>query len=843
MVSIAARIYLLSSLLLAILDYTSAAQDFPNPYRAAKTGGNYMINYYLPPAPSSYPWWPCWSPDGKWIAFSMQGSIWKIAVGSSVAYELTHDQYYDSSPSWSPDGNWIVYTADAGGRSINLMLLNLETGNSNSLTYGDQVNVDPVWSPDGKSIAYVSTFPNGYFNIFIMEILKGKPGRTLQLTEDHQFGKARLYFGDFDLHIEPTWSPDGKEIIFLSNRDISLGSGSIWRMPVEPRGMAKARLLYHEQTLYRTRPDWSPDGKSIVYSSHLGGQFNNLYILPADGGEPYKMTFGDWDAFHPRWSPDGEWIAYISNEQGLPELRLLKTFGGKQIEVKIQEKRWTRPMGRVIVRLQDQSSNEITSARVYAWASDGKFYTPDSAFSRVGRQGEHFFYGHGTFEMEVPTGALKLEAIRGFEYYPISEVVQIEPGKTSFVTLFLRRMTEMASKGWYSGDNHVHLSYGGNLHNSPARLMEMADAEDLNIVTALVANKDNRILGYQYFTGDVDKLSNDRRLLYFNEEYRPPFYGHISLINLRDHLISPFTTGYEGTALESLYPSNTDILRMASQQHALGAYVHPFAGSDDPLSGNLGEAKAFPVDLALGTVTYHELMSEANQAGLDVWHRALNNGFRVTAVGGEDSITDLQVGAPIGQDRAYGYLGPKLTWDGWIEAIREGKVFVTNGPLLEFSVNAQIPGGSVSLPEGGRVKVKGSIQSIAPIEKIEIVFDGKVLVTIPPGDGVSIRFERDLFVSKSGWFTLQVSGTHPVHPIDDRYPQATTNPVWVFVGGRPVRTAESAQYFIRWIDKLIAMTNNQPGWRSPAEKAHVIEQFRDARKIYERLFVEAKNFQ
>ncbi|HXM96358.1 MAG TPA: hypothetical protein VOA64_19235, partial [Candidatus Dormibacteraeota bacterium] len=86
-----------------------------------------------------------------------------------------------------------------------------------------------------------------------------------------------------------------------------------------------------------------------------------------------------------------------------------------------------------------------------------------------------------------------------------------------------------------------------------------------------------------------------------------------------------------------------------------------------------------------------------------------------------------------------------------------------------------------------------------------------------------------------------VSGTHPVHPIDDRYPQATTNPVWVFVGGRPVRTAESAQYFIRWIDKLIAMTNNQPGWRSPAEKAHVLEQFGDARRIYERLFVEAKN--
>lgn len=830
---------LLRLVVLLLLSNPLGAQE-SDAYPAAKTGGLYMINYYFPPAPSSHPWWPSWSSDGKWLAFAMHGSIWKIALGGSTAYELTYDRNYHSSPDWSPDGKRIVYTSDDDGKSINLMLLNVETGDSTPLTRGERVNVDPVWSPDGRRIAYVSTRPNGYFNIFVMEVNNGKPGKITQLTEDHRYGKDRLYFGDFDLHIEPTWSPDGKEIIFLSNRGIPLGSGALWRMPVEPNGMAKARMIYKEQTLYRTRPQWSPDGKRIIYSSHVGGQFNNLFVLPADGGEPYKMTFGHWDAFHPRWSPDGEWIAYVSNQEGLPALRLLKTYGGKQIKVEIREKRWKRPMGAVRVRIEDAQTHKVVAARVYTQASDGKAYAPDDAFARIGRMGEHLFHSNGSFVMDVPPGELKLEAVRGFEYFPASETRTIEPGKTSAVTLSLRRMTDMAGKGWYGYDNHVHLNYGGNLHNTPERLMEMAEAEDLNITAVLVANKDNRILSYQYFTGKAHPLSNDRRILYFNEEYRPPFYGHISLINLKDHLLSPFTTGYEGTAIESLYPSNTDIFRMASEQGAIGAYVHPFAGAADPLNGELGGAKSFPVDAALGTIVYHELMTQANQAGYHVWHHALNNGFRITAVGGEDAITDLHRRSLIGADRAYVDLGSEVTWDGIVGAIRKGRAFVTNGPLLEFEVNGHISGDAVPLPaSGGKVTVRGKLQSIVPVETIEIVFKGRVVATIPAGDGKSVEFTREIPMVESGWLTLRVSGSRVVHPIDDYYPQATTNPVWVIVGGKPVRSAESARYFIRWIDKLGEMALQHPGWRSEAEKKHVLGQFAEARKVYERLAAEA----
>ncbi len=101
----------------------------------------------------------------------------------------------------------------------------------------------------------------------------------------------------------------------MTNRDVALGSGDVWRIPAGPPGVSGGKKVFSEQTLYRTRPDVSPDGKRFVYSSTGGAadQYSHLYVLPVDGGAPYKLTFGEHDDFHPRWSPDGEQIAFISN--------------------------------------------------------------------------------------------------------------------------------------------------------------------------------------------------------------------------------------------------------------------------------------------------------------------------------------------------------------------------------------------------------------------------------------------------------------------------------------------------------------------------------------------------
>lgn len=807
-------------------------------YPNAATGGNYMFNYYLPPAGTSTPWWPAWSPQGDELAFSLQGSLWRMGIADSVAHEVLHTDTYLSSPAWSPDGQWIVFTSD-DGIGINLHMVQLESGEVVALTEGDHLNLDPVWSPDGSRLAYVTTRPSGYFNIEVMTIEEGQPSEVIALTKDNSFGKHRLYFGAHDVHIQPTWSPDGEEIIFLSNRSIPLGSGALWRMPAVAQGIEQAEMIRLEETLYRTRADWSPDGKRLIYSSHLGGQFNNLFVLPAVGGEPYKMTFGEWDNFHPRWSPDGHHIAYISNEKGLPGLKILQTFGGKKEWLPVDEKKWSIDMGHVRVKLVDEQTGEQIAGRIYNKAADGKTYVPDDAYHRLGRMNEHFFHTDGAFMLTVPAGSFMIEAMHGFEYYPEARTVQITANDTLDLTIALHQFADLKADGWYSGSNHVHMNYAGNLHNTPENLVYMAAAEDVGVIGEMICNKDNRILDYQYFTGEEHHLTNDKHVLFFNEEYRPPFYGHVSLINLTEHLISPFVTGYEGTAIESLYPSNTDMFRLARKQGALGAYVHPFWGSRDPLEGNLGNAKAFPVDVALGTVDYHELVSGAGWAAYDVWHQVLNNGFKMPAVGGEDAISSLHQTAIIGQMRAYAYMEGGLSWDGWLDAIRSGALFVTNGPLVRMTVNDKMIGETIQLgADGGEVLVEGIVESIVPLDQIELVVNGRRIPVdtyekMPSVKGeFKARFSKSVRIQQSSWITLQASNAQAFHPIDDIFPQATTNPIWVMVGDQPVRSAVSAEYFIRWIDKLSDMAAAHPGWRSEAEKTHVLSQFKEAQEVY-----------
>ena len=256
----------------------------------------------------------------------------------------------------------------------------------------------------------------------------------------------------------------------------------------------------------------------------------------------------------------------------------------------------------------------------------------------------------------------------------------------------------------------------------------------------------------------------------------------------------------------------------------------------------LGLGKGYIVDAALQT-THALEWSWPARAGFHPWYATLNNGLRVTAVGGEDSITDLHRTKLVGSVRTYVFTGDAgLDMKAWFQGLREGRAFVSAGPLLDFSVDGKIPGQTVRLAEAGsRLEIKLGVQSIVPLSKAELIFNGDVMETMSfDGDQTLLGLVREVTVDRSGWFHLRVEGLPDErYPLDAAFAQAFTNPIWVLIGDQPVRDAESARYCLRWIDKLQGMADEWPGWRSEKEREHVYRQFEEGRQIYRRFESEA----
>ncbi len=171
---------------------------------------------------------------------------------------------------------------------MELWLLDLVSGKTQQLTNGGAVNVEPRWSPDGKRIVFVSTEYNKRFHIFRADVREGTLENVVRLTGETKSELPRYYYSAFDTEINPVWTRDRAEILFISNRGHIHGTGGFWRMQAEPG--AEAREIHYEETNWKARPDFSPDGARMVYSSYLGREWHQLWVMPAQGGDAFPIS-------------------------------------------------------------------------------------------------------------------------------------------------------------------------------------------------------------------------------------------------------------------------------------------------------------------------------------------------------------------------------------------------------------------------------------------------------------------------------------------------------------------------------------------------------------------------
>ncbi|HTY42979.1 MAG TPA: CehA/McbA family metallohydrolase [Thermoanaerobaculia bacterium] len=814
--------------------------DEPHPY--------YYREMYLPQVTSG-PSAAAWSPDGTELVYAMQGTLWRQKLGAREAIQLTDGPGYDAEPDWSPDGKRVLYTSYRND-ALELRVLELSSGTSRALVANGAVNLDARWSPDGARVAYVSTAFAGRFHVFVVDVRDGAAaGEPVRITEDHDSGLPRYYYSKWDQYLSPAWSPDGRELLVISNRGEVWGSGSIWRM--EARAGAPMRLVRQEETNWKAHPDWARDGRRIVYSSYLGKQRNQLWLTTADAGHPFELTYCECDHTRPRWSPDGRRVAFVTNEAGNVALRVVAIPGGAIESVVPENRRYLRPPGTLRLTVADAAGAPV-AARLSVTGADGRGWAPDDAwrhaddgFDRKVRPFElTYFHARGSATLTLPPGEYTVLATRGLEYAAVTRQVTVAPGAAASASLPLERLADLPARGWWSGDLHVHMNYGGAYRADPARLRFQAEAEDLHVVEDLVVNKEQRIPDVALFAGGLDPVSTATTLVKHDQEYHTSWWGHSGHLGLKQFLILPDYAGYAATAAASLFPDNSTIIDLAHAQGAISGYVHPFDPPlPDPSSPDM-PTSALPVDVALGKADYIEVVGFSDhRTTAEVWYRLLNAGLRLPTGSGTDAMTNFaSLRGPVGMNRVFARSGERLDYAAFLAAIKAGRTFATNGPLLSFTLDGREVGDEIAAAGGGgALTARVRMDSFVPVDALEIVGNGRVVATVPLSpDRRHADAAVPVPVAKSGWYVLRASAAEGREPVLDIYPYATTSPIYVTVGGRPIRDAGAARYFVAWIEHLEAAAGAHGGWNDAREKSEVLARLAAAKAVFVRLGDEAR---
>ena len=468
---------------------------------------------------------------------------------------------------------------------------------------------------------------------------------------------------------------------------------------------------------------------------------------------------------------------------------------------------------------------------------------PDGALFRRDEHGHTFFHTKGEFQARV-SGNATLVVQRGIEYEP-AELVAAGGGEREELTVRLRRWSHQATRGWRSGDVHVHLHYGGEYLLTPEDASLAQRGEDVHFMNMMVANQGSGFVHDEpFFEGRPHSLSTSGHILQWGEEYRNDFYGHLCMYGI-EQLVPPIYSGFRQSPHRHDVPALAD---GADRCHAAGgtlSYAHPVFGSIelDRLFARAWtvEAKELPVDVALGKIDAIDLMSYPSWylETAELWYRLLNCGFRLPATAGTDTFMNhADAGAfsnPPAGNRVFVRVEGEFTTDSWCEGVRRGRTFVTNGPSLRLSVDGHAIGDEIEARAGDVLRVEAEAQSFAPMDRIELIVNGAVVASSDAVEaGRRAQLSERVTIEESAWLAVRALGPASRFVLGgDLF--AHTSPIYVTVAGRPVTRAENAAYFVDWIDRLVTMAEERGSYASDADRDAIVALFRSGQEYYRRI--------
>lgn len=431
--------------------------------------------------------------------------------------------------------------------------------------------------------------------------------------------------------------------------------------------------------------------------------------------------------------------------------------------------------------------------RVHLTGPDGKpVRAPDLPFFR-----DHFST-RGDTSLEVLPGTYRYTVARGLEYRDVPGEVTLEAGDSRTVPILLERWIDLAARGWWSGETHVHRP----LEDVPLLL----ESEDLHAAPVLTQWNDRDLWADRELPRElVVPIGDDRayHVLGCEDERQG---GAIFFLDLS----RPLAIGGAGRE----HPSPLSFLGAAREQPGVRVEVEKPFWWDAPTWVATGHVDAIGLannhmcregmyeNEAWGRPRDTERLPPPRGNGFytqELYYRILDCGFRIPPTAGSASGV---LPNPVGYNRVYVHLDEPFSYEAWRRGLDQGRSFVTNGPVLLVEANGALPGEVFRLRprETRRLALDIRVDSLDPLEAVEVVRDGRVVKRFE-GDEIRPWLRWDgLEYSKAGWFLVRAIARVP-----STFRFASTAPFWVDVEGAPPRVhREDVEFFIEWISERIA---------------------------------------
>ncbi|MCF0071797.1 CehA/McbA family metallohydrolase [Dyadobacter sp. CY261] len=469
----------------------------------------------------------------------------------------------------------------------------------------------------------------------------------------------------------------------------------------------------------------------------------------------------------------------------------------------------------------------------------------------------------------LPPGKYKVAFTRGPEYIPQMKEITVPEGESSVgVSFQLKRWIQLAKLGWFSADHHIHAA-GCSHYDSPTEGVDPKDmfrqvlGEDLNMAANLAWGP-SWYHQKTFFTGKDHPLSGNKNVMRNDVEvsgFPSSHAGHIVLLRIKED-------DYPGTTTIEQWPTWTaPVLSWAKSQGGVVGYAHSGWGLEPmepttkipnyatPKMDGIG-ANEYVVTVTDGLIDFFSAGDTPAPWELNMYYHTLNCGFKTRLSGETDfpCITDARVG------QARSYFKPKnaMDYDGYVEAIRLGRSYVSDGKshIMDFKVEGTEAGAGeseVGLKSAGNVKVTAKvaaylsekqdsigerIASTAIIEKpywdiersrlgksrtvrAELIFNGVPVDTVEiQADGKLNDISFSPKIAKSGWLALRV------------FPSSHSNPVFVKVDNQPILEKQSAEWCLAALNQCWKM--KEPNIRAE-EKSAAAAAYEKARNVYRKL--------